>query len=239
MRLGSLMRAPAVAAGIAEMPGAGTNAVAPIGGGTALVPSGARPIVELRRSHLSLHTLSFLVLVVIPTAIAAAYYFAIAADQYVAEFRFTLNTADPPRFDPMSLLGGNTGQTPAAFESQVLAQYITSRAIIDEIDPALALRHLFAPPQADWWARLGPNAPIEEVVRYWKGQVDPFYDPANGGVTVRVRAFAPEDALRLAQAVVTASEKLVNDLSVRARRRGASCRDRGGAGRKPAQIGTR
>ncbi len=39
-----------------------------------------------------------------PIAVAAAYYFAVAADQYVAEFRFTLNTVEPPRVDPLSLL---------------------------------------------------------------------------------------------------------------------------------------
>jgi capsular polysaccharide transport system permease protein len=157
-------------------------------------------------------------LVLVPIAVAAAYCFAVAADQYVAEFRFTLNSADPPRFDPLSMLIGNAAQSPAALESQVLVQYIGSRAIIDEIDPRLDIRALFSPPAADWWARLPREASIEELVHYWKGQVDPFYDPANGTVTVRLRAFTPEDALRLSQAVVAASEKLVNDLSLRARR---------------------
>ena len=41
--------------------------------------------------------------------------------------------------------------------------------------------------------------------------MDPFYDPANGTVVVRVRAFTPAEALQLAQAIVTASEPLVND----------------------------
>lgn len=35
---------------------------------------------------------------------------------------------------------------------------------------------------------------------------------------MRVRAFSAEASLRLAQAIVGASEKLINDLSVRARR---------------------
>src|SRR5436190_19663771 len=45
----------------------------------------------------------------------------------------------------------------------------------------------------------------------------PVYDPANGTVVVRVRAFTPAEALQLAQAIVAASEQLVNDLSTRAR----------------------
>ena len=172
----------------------------------------------LRQARPSLHGLSFAIVVVVPIALAAAYYLAIAADQYVAEFRFTLNTVDPPRFDPLSLLAGNATHSPAALESQILVQYLSSRAVIDQIDGAVDLRRLFAPPQADWWARLPRSASIEELVRYWQGQVDPSYDPANGTVTVRVRGFAPADALRLSQVIVGASEKLVNDLSLRARR---------------------
>ena len=103
-------------------------------------------------------------------------------------------------------------------ESQILVQYLTSRAVVEDIGGALDLRRLFSPPQADWWARLPRPAPIEELVRYWQGQVDPSYDPANGTVTVRVRGFAPAHALRLSQAIVAACEKLVNDLSLRARR---------------------
>lgn len=170
------------------------------------------------RARLSLRVLSFIALVVLPTALAAVYLFAVAADQYVAEFRFTLSTADAPRLDAMSLLTGNSVQTPAALESQILMQYITSRAIVDQLDRALDLRRLFAPPQADWWSRLPQPAPIEEVVRYWKQQVDPFYDPSTGTVTVEARAFSAADAFRVAQAIGSACEKIVNDLSLRARR---------------------
>jgi capsular polysaccharide transport system permease protein len=167
---------------------------------------------------LSLRTGSFVAMVLLPIAMAGAYYFLIAADQYVAEFRFSLSTADKPRLDALSLLTGNSSHSPAALEAQIVVQYMTSRAIVDELDPAIDLRRLFSRPDADWWARLPVPAPIETLVRYWKGQVDPFYDPASGTVSVRVRAFAPGEALRLAQAMVSASEKLVNDLSLRARR---------------------
>jgi capsular polysaccharide transport system permease protein len=182
-----------------------------------LAPAAADPRAPLP-SRPSWRGLSFVALVVLPTTIAAAYYFAVAADQYVAEFRFTLSTIDPPRLDPLSLFAGNVTQAPATLESQILVQYIHSRAIVDAINPSLDLRRLFAPPEADWWSRLQRPAAAEDLVRYWRGQVDPFYDPADGTVTVRVRAFAPQDALRLARAIVGASETLVNDLSERARR---------------------
>ena len=153
-----------------------------------------------------------------PIAAGAIYYLGIAADQYVAEFRMTLRRVEAPQIAPLQLFGGDIAQSTAASESQIVTQYIASRAIVDELNPTLDLGTLFSPPSADWWARLHRPASIEELVRYWNGQVDPFYDASTGTVVVRLRAFTPGDALHLAQAVVAVSEKLVNDLSARARR---------------------
>ena len=166
----------------------------------------------------SLRALSFALLVLLPVTISSAYYFLIAADQFVAEFRFSLSSVERPRFDPLSLLTGGAPHSAAALESQIVVQYMTSRAIVDDLNATLDLRHVFSAPYADWWARLPVPAPVETLVRYWKGQVDPFYDPASGTVTVRVRAFSSTDALQLARAMVALSERLVNDLSMRARR---------------------
>lgn len=193
----------------------------------ALLPAPPRRWRRLRllpllpsRPHLSLRVLSFILVAVLPTALTADYLLAIAADQYVAEFRFTLSTVDAPRLDALSLFSGTPAAvgSPAALESQILVQYIRSRAIVDDLDRSLDLRQLFAAPQADWWSRLAQPATIEELVRFWRGQVDPFYDPATGTVRVRVRAFAAGDALRLAQAIGAACDRLVNELSLRARR---------------------
>jgi capsular polysaccharide transport system permease protein len=173
-----------------------------------------------RKSLLSLspRLLSFVAVVMLPVVVAAAYLFLIAADQYVAEFRLTLRSADAPSIDPLSLFRGDVWHSSTATESQVVAQYIGSRAIVDALDPSLDLRRMFSLPQADWWARLTLPASIEDLVFYWEKQVDPFYDTATGTIIVRVRAFTADDSVHLAQAIVAASEKLINDLSARARR---------------------
>jgi capsular polysaccharide transport system permease protein len=176
-----------------------------------------RATPRLPRQFVSLRTMSFAVVVALPTLVAAIYFLAIAADQYVAEFRMSLRTVDAPRIEPLLLFGGDAMRGPAATESQIVTQFIASRAIIDELDPKLDLRRLFASPEADWWARLWLPASIEQLAHYWQGQVDPFYDTSTGTIVVRARAFAPDDTLRLAQAIVASSERLINDLSVRAR----------------------
>jgi len=86
------------------------------------LPKGAAlPLLPARR--LTARSLAFLAVVAMPVAVAAVYYLLIAADQYVAEFRLTLRTADPPRIDTVALFAGDTGHSGAAAESQIVAQY--------------------------------------------------------------------------------------------------------------------
>ncbi len=210
-------RMPRVA--LAEAPPAQLPANA---GGATVTPLflPARPMSATpysRRRLPSWRTLSFLLVVLLPTAAATIYYLAIAADQYVAEFRMSLRSADTPRIEPLVLFGGSAAQPTAAAESQIVTQFIGSRAIVDELDPRLDLRRLFSSPEADWWTRLSLPASIERLVYCWQYHVDPFYDTSTGTIVVRVRAFTPDDSLRLAQAIVASSERLINDLSARAR----------------------
>jgi capsular polysaccharide transport system permease protein len=193
---------------------------ATVGGATItpLFPALRPPRPQLLPRQLpSLRAFSFIVVVLLPIAITAIYEFAIAADQYVAEFRMTLRTADAPRIEAVALFGGGTAQTSVASESQIVTQFIASRAIVDELDPKLDLRRMFSPSAGDWWARLSLPASIEQLVYHWQDQVDPFYDTTTGTIVVRARAFTPADALALSQAIVGASEELINDLSARAR----------------------
>ena len=113
---------------------------------------------------------------------------------------------------------GNAAPSPVGVDSYAVVQYIGSRDIIDDVGKTLDLRAMFSRPEADWLARLQLPVTIEELVRYWKNQVDGFFDVTNGTIVVKARAFTPEDALSLAQGVLASSERLVNDLSARARR---------------------
>jgi capsular polysaccharide transport system permease protein len=162
--------------------------------------------------------LSFLVMVALPVALAAAYLFFVAADQYVAEFRFALRSAEPEPRDPTAFLQESPAPSLTLLNSFIVAQYLGSRAVIDDLSATLDLRAMFSCPEADWVARLDLPVSVEELVKYWKRQVDAFFDITNGTIVVRARAFTREDALSLGEAILAASEHLVNELSARARR---------------------
>ena len=199
---------------------AGTTVVTVLSDGSARTVGFDRrmnPIPRARRRR-RLGWLSFVIVVLAPAVIAAAYYFFIAADQYVAEFRFALRSAEPERRDPGLFLQEAIAPSPIGVDSYVVVQYLASRAILDDLSATIDLRQMFAGSDADWPARLDLPVSIEELVRYWKRQVDAFFDATNGTIVVKARAFTPEDALTLAQGILACSERLVNDLSARARR---------------------
>ena len=171
-----------------------------------------------KRRRFPLRLLSFVGVVGLPLALAALYFFSVAADQYVAEFRFALRSVEPVRNEASAIFQGSVASSPIGVDSYAIVQYLASRDIVDDLSKTIDLREMFSRPEADWLVRLQLPVSIEELVRYWKNQVDAFFDATNGTIVVRARAFTPEDAFKLAQGVLASSERLVNDLSVRARR---------------------
>jgi capsular polysaccharide transport system permease protein len=180
-------------------------------------PVGATPRTEQRRKF-PLRWLTFVLAAVLPVALAGVYYFLVAADQYVAEFRFALRAAEPIRTETSPIFMASSAPVALGVDSYAVVQYLGSRDVIDDLGKTLDLREMFSRPEADWFARLQLPVSIEELVRYWKNQVDAFFDVTNGTIVVKARAFTPDDALKLAQGIFASSERLVNDMSARARR---------------------
>jgi len=182
------------------------------GGRQIAILDGSASAVAQERRRRSLGWLWFVIVVVLPAALAGAYYYLFAADQYVAEFRFALRSAEPERRDPVLFFQESVASSPIGLDSYVVVQYLASRAIVDDLSRTLDLREMFSRSEADWLARLDLPVSIEEMVRYWKGQVDAFFDATNGTIVVKARAFTQQDALKLAEGILASSERLVNEL---------------------------
>jgi capsular polysaccharide transport system permease protein len=170
------------------------------------------------------YLLSFIGLVALPSFAAILYLAFIASDQYVSEARFALHAAQndlniPKQSSSSSMSSAATGSLPAltSQEAYVVTGYIHSHAILNDLSKEMDLREIFRRPEADFWAILKADASAEDFLKYWNGMVTTSIDGPSGIVTVYARAFRPDDALRLTEAIVRASEKLVNDISARAR----------------------
>ena len=177
----------------------------------------SRPRPKARRNYGE--KIWFVLSVVLPVAIAAVYYAFFASSQYVAEFRFTvkdatMQNASAATSSLISMIGGSGGSL--AYDNYLVTDYLLSRQATEELQQRINVTQLYARPEADWWARFDPSQPMEKFVKYWQSMITAHYDQVTGIAVGRVRAFTPEDALLIANSLVTMSEELVNRIANRA-----------------------
>jgi capsular polysaccharide transport system permease protein len=161
---------------------------------------------------------SFMVVVIVPVIVASLYFFLFASDQFVSELRFAVrgNTEHLPGADALGTVGGlaylNSSQ-----EVYAIADYIRSRAAVEEVGRTINLRWLFRAGGADWFSRLQNQATGEELLEYWRKMITVSTEAVSGLVLVEARAFTREDAVDIAAAIRDASEALVNHMQQRPR----------------------
>src|SRR5690606_28563297 len=116
----------------------------------------------------------------------------------------------------MSLLGGSGTST--ASDNYMVTDYLTSRQAVDELQNRINVVKLYSKPDIDWWSRFNDMLPIEKFVLYWQSMITARYDMVTGIATTEVRAFSPQDALLIANSLVTLSEELVNRIERRSQK---------------------
>jgi capsular polysaccharide transport system permease protein len=160
---------------------------------------------------------TFILLFVIPATLIVGYYTFVASGQYSSEFRFALKTGEISPLEQASGLGMLTsgGAVSLAQDTVVITSYVTSRPLVEQLQAEIDLRAIFSRDDIDPLSAFDPEGSIEDLVHYWGQQVHVGIDGVSGLVTISVRAFTPEDALRIAQAMMRHSEQLVNSLSDR------------------------
>lgn len=174
------------------------------------------------RNRLGILGYSFLLLVVLPAVGTFIYLAAIASDEFVSEARFAVRGSEESRTaamaDTITMISNFSGVRSTTQDAFIVADYIRSRTIIDDLGGKKIVHELYSQSSVDWPARLASDATFEEVWDYWRGKVTAIIDTQSSIVTLKVRAFGAADAKLLADKVVKRSEALVNEISERSRR---------------------
>ncbi len=185
----------------------------PVAGSPELL--GAPPARPRRRHWLI--AVSFLLAVILPTLIAAAYLTWTAADRYGSRLAFSIRSNQTAA--PLEILGAVTqlGNSSVLTDGQVLYDFIQSQQIVETVRAHLPLEAFYNRAPRDWVFALGEDQPIEDLVDYWNRMVDVSLDPVIGILTIEARAFAPGEARAIATEILAASADLVNRLADTAR----------------------
>lgn len=179
-----------------------------------------RPLAEparMKRRHWGVLA-SFFLVVLLPAALAGFYMFTIAQDQYHSTTGFTVRKDEGN--SATELLGGLASFTggSASHDGDVLYEFIRSQEIVRRIDTKLGLRaHYIQNWPEDPVFALWPDATIEDLHWFWERMVRVSYDQSTGLTELRVFAFDPAMAQRIATAIVDESQQMVNALNEAAR----------------------
>ena len=159
--------------------------------------------------------LSFLALVIAPTAYVNWYLHERAADQYASRLAFTIQSDEGQVVSVLEgFLGGGSGGS-SADQAEVLYGFIQSQNMVETLQERLDLRAIYNKRPEDWYFSLGDTPSIEELVDYWQAVCIVSFSA--GIVEVEVRAFDPQDARLLAGAVLDESTAQINRMSAEAR----------------------
>jgi capsular polysaccharide transport system permease protein len=159
-------------------------------------------------------------LVVVPTVLAGCYFGLLAPDRYVAEARFIVRK--PASISSTTMAPVSPEQTLQSGDEDAYAvrDFILSRdgmqAMLDHGGLRAAIARSGPDPVWRFPGFLNGDTD-EQLYRYYQAITSVTHEASTGVTTLRMEAFDPEDARRLAAGLADAGEALLNQLQVRAR----------------------
>lgn len=161
----------------------------------------------------------FVITVLIPTALATAYYGLIASDIYVSESRFVVRSAQSqPQLGVMGALLSGSAFSRANDDTYPVVDYIESRDALRELNKDNYILKLYSN-QGDFVSRFHTafDGSFEALWRYYGKRIATVdSDPTSGITVLQVRAYTAQDAAEINASLTRMAEQLINRMNERA-----------------------
>ncbi len=164
------------------------------------------------------HRALFLLMVALPTIVSSIYFFAVAADRYESEVEFVVRSPATSVSGQISSLMQGTSIVRSSDDAYIVQGFIESRDAMNYLIDNAGLMGAFQRPEADFLWRYPPllfRPSAERLFKHYLRFVSVAYERTTGVATLKVQAFRPADAQRIANALVQRSEALINGLNQR------------------------
>jgi capsular polysaccharide transport system permease protein len=161
----------------------------------------------------------FLLTVALPTAIAILYFGFIAADVYVSESRFVVRS--PQRQSQTGVVGAllqGTGFSKAQDDTYPVIDYIESRDALRQLNTQSYFFDAYSQ-RGDFLRRFNSSvdSSFEALWKYYnKYVVTVDLDSTSAITTLEVRSFTAKDSVKINEALLEMSERLINRMNERA-----------------------
>ena len=163
----------------------------------------------------------FLLTVLLPSAMAVAYYGFIASDIYTSESRFVVRSPQKSAANSPDGIFNQLGLSKGNDDSHIVKEFVLSRDVLKVLDNELDIKALYSKKIIDPIARYAGiefwNTSFEGFFKYYQKYVGVEIDSASSVSLLTVRAFEANEAQKINQKIVELSEAFVNKLNERAR----------------------
>lgn len=156
--------------------------------------------------------------VVLPTLLAVVYFGLLAQDVYISESRIVVRNPDQSAASPLNVALDQTGFGTSNDGNGAVISYLQSRQAIEEGNEDGLIKGAYMGEDVFWFDRFGAfgGTSDEQFYDYFLGKLDVAEGATTQILTIRVRAFEPDEAKAINERLVKQAESLVNSLSERA-----------------------
>lgn len=149
----------------------------------------------------------------LPVGAGFSYFTFVVSPQYEAETRFVLRSALPAFSDEEANPDANMASLKIVQDTLVVVNFLESPSLVHSLDEKIDLETIYAKPRIDGWWRMERDLGEEDKADYFEDFIDTDVSSVSGIVTVKVRAFSPEDARDVLEDIFSLSEERVNQLN--------------------------
>lgn len=161
----------------------------------------------------------FLLVVGLPTLLAAIYYLLIASPRYVSEARFIVRAPAQTQPSALGVALQGVGLPGAQTDAFAVHEYIRSRDGLRDLATHYDVAAMLGRPGTDILSRYPrpwDSRTFEGLHHGYLRFITVGYDSTTGISTLRVEAFTPADAEGMAETLLRGGESLINRLNMRA-----------------------
>ncbi len=151
----------------------------------------------------------------LPVVISALYFGLMASDVYISFCKFSVRSAGQTKASTLGELFSSAVSGTHAGDSELVREFILSRAMLNKLQEELLLKSLYSKPTVDFVSRLKKDCTDEEFFDYFKSMVNVRVDAPSGVSNLEIRAFSPQDSQLIANHILENAEFFVNRLSHR------------------------
>ena len=181
------------------------------------MPTGVARARAIRSSRARRLMLRLAMFAGVPTLLAALYYGFLASDQYQSISVVTIEAADDKFSGNVGVLFGALPSSGTARDVLLVRDYIESRDMLAHLVAEHGWLEHMTDPHIDWWSRLSADASSEDIYEDYLERIQVVHDTSSNTLSLAVRAYSARKASAFAQAILAASEEMVNEMADRVR----------------------